>query len=682
MLVEWNDNDLVVSGSLFPESFHQQALHTPDATALVFRPGSGGTVLTFAELDAQANRLAHHLIGLGIGPERIVALALPRSADMVVALLAVLKAGGAYLPIDRELPADRIEFMLADAAPALVITTGDSHQVRSALPPGAGVLFLDQPEVRAAGEGRPSTVPTDTDRLAPLRPEHPAYVIYTSGSTGKPKGVVIEHRNLANLFADHQATLIGPEAAAAGARQLRFALTAVFSFDTSWEGLLFLAAGHELHLIEDDVRLDPQALVDYVAQQRIDLLDLTPSYVWELLPAGLLTGQRHRPRALMLGGEAVDDALWQELNPVPGITNYNYYGPTECAVDTVYCRLSDSDHPVIGRPGRNVRAYVLDEALRPVPVGVPGELYLGGAQGARGYLNRPGLTAGRFVADPFGPPGSRMYRTGDLARWTADGLLDYRGRSDDQVKIRGFRIEPGEIEALLLRCAEIGNAAVIARPTDVTGQSVTRLVAYLVPAPGSVVPAVAQLREFLAATLPDYMIPSAFVVLETLPLSPSGKLDRRALPAPDFTEAAGAGYVAPRTDTEAVVAQTWAEVLGVTRVGAEDNFFELGGDSILSIRVISRLRTAFGVELSPRLIFRNPTVAGLAAAIPAADEDAEVVSTIPVVSREGMLPQSFAQQRLWFLDQFDPDSTEYVTPTALRLRGVLDVPALTTALTG
>ncbi|HEX2300339.1 MAG TPA: amino acid adenylation domain-containing protein, partial [Pseudonocardiaceae bacterium] len=586
------------------------------------------------------------------------------------------------MPIDRELPADRIEFMLADAAPTLVITTGDSDQVRNALPQDAAVLFLDDPEVRAAWQDRPDVVPTDAARLAPLCPAHPAYVIYTSGSTGKPKGVVIEHRNLANLFADHQATLIGPEAAAAGTDRLRFALTAVFSFDTSWEGLLFLAAGHELHLIEDDVRLDPRALVDYVAQQRIDLLDLTPSYVWELLPAGLLSGQQHRPRALMLGGEAADDSLWQELNLVPGTTSYNYYGPTECAVDTVYCRLADSDHPVIGRPGSNVRAYVLDELLRPVPIGVPGELYLAGAQGARGYLNRPGLTAGRFVADPFGPPGSRMYRTGDLARWTADGLLDYRGRCDDQVKIRGFRIEPGEIEALLLRRTEIGNAAVIARATEVTGQSVTRLVAYLVPAPGAVVPAVAQLREFLAATLPDYMIPSAFVVLDALPLSPSGKLDRRALPAPDFAEAAGAGYVAPRTETEALVAQTWADVLGTPRVGAQDNFFELGGDSILSIRVISRLRTVFGVELSPRLIFRNPTVAGLAAAIPAADEHTEAVPAIPVASREGVLPQSFAQQRLWFLDQFDPDSTEYVTPTALRLRGGLDVPALTTALTG
>ncbi len=682
VLVEWNDTDLVVSGSLFPESFHQQTQRTPDATALVFRPGPGGAVLTFAELDILSNRLAHLLIGLGAGPERIVALALPRSADMVVALLAVLKAGAAYLPIDRELPADRIDFMLGDAAPALVITTSDSDQVRDALPQDAAVLFLDHPEVRAAWQDRPDAVPTDADRLAPLCPEHPAYVIYTSGSTGKPKGVVIEHRNLANLFADHQAALIGPEAAAAGTDRLRFALTAVFSFDTSWEGLLFLAAGHELHLIEDDVRLDPQALVDYVAQQRIDLLDLTPSYVWELLPAGLLSGQQHRPRALMLGGEAADDSLWQELNLVLGTTSYNYYGPTECAVDTVYCRLSDSDHPVIGRPGSNVRAYVLDEWLRPVPVGVPGELYLAGAQGARGYLNHPGLTAGRFVADPFGPPGSRMYRTGDLARWTADGLLDYRGRCDDQVKIRGFRIEPGEIEALLLRRTEIGNAAVIARATEVTGQSVTRLVAYLVPAPGSVVPAVAQLREFLAATLPDYMIPSAFVTLDALPLSPSGKLDRRALPAPDFAVAVGAGYVTPCGAAETTVAQIWAEVLGASRVGAQDNFFDLGGDSILSIRVISRLRAAFGVELSPRLIFRNPTVAGLAAAIPAADEHAEAVSTIPVVSREGVLPQSFAQQRLWFLDQFDPDSTEYVTPTALRLRGVLDVPALTTALTG
>jgi amino acid adenylation domain-containing protein/non-ribosomal peptide synthase protein (TIGR01720 family) len=682
VLLEWNDTALDVPDEMFHDSFHQQVKRTPDATALVFQPGPGGTSLTFSGLNARANRLAHRLIGLGVGPERIVALALPRSVDMVVALLAVLKAGGAYLPVDRNLPADRIEFMLVDAAPALVLTTSDSDQVRSALPEDVDVLFLDDPEVRKAWEAQPEAEPTDADRLTCLRPDHPAYVIYTSGSTGKPKGVMIEHRNLANLFADHHALLIASEAAAAGARQLRFALTAVFSFDTSWEGLLFLAAGHELHLIDEDVRLDPQALVDYVAEQRIDLLDLTPSYAWELLSAGLLTDQRYRPRALMLGGEAVDDSLWQELTSVSGTTSYDYYGPTECAVDTVYCRLVDSDRPVIGKPGRNVTAFVLDETLSPVPVGVPGELYLGGAQGARGYLNRPGLTADRFVANPFGAPGSRMYRTGDLVRWTADGLIDYLGRIDDQVKIRGFRIEPGEIEALLLRRAEIGKAAVIARQTNANGQPVTRLVAYLVPAPGSVPPSVAALREYLASTLSDYMIPSAFVVLDALPLSPSGKLDRRALPAPDFTDAVSASYVAPRGDTERIVAQTWSEILGVERVGAQDNFFELGGDSILSIRVISRLRTALGVELSPRVIFRNPTVAGLAAAIPAGDSEAELVLTIPVAARDGFLPQSFAQQRLWFLDQFDPDSTEYITPTALSMRGEIDVTALNLALTG
>ena len=691
VLTTWNDTAVEVPALTFPELFEAQVRRTPDATALVFR----AEALTFAELNARANRLARYLLTRGGAAERLVALALPRSAEMVVAILAVLKAGAVYLPIDPELPLERIGFVLDDAAPALVLTTSTAGNVCAALDERAGLtgLMLDQPDIGWALESFADSDLGDGDRIAPLRISNPAYVIYTSGSTGRPKGVVVEHRNLTNLVVNHRHGFL----ADAGGHRLRVATTAVFSFDTSLEGLVLLAEGHELHVIAQEVRLDPAALVEYVATQRIDFLDLTPSYVAHLVPAGLLTDARHRPKILMLGGEALGESLWQELRQAPDTRSYNFYGPTECTIDALSCRVDEFARPTVGGPLINLQAYVLDESLAPVPVGICGELYLAGAQLARGYLNRPGLTAERFVADPFGPAGSRMYRTGDLARWTQPssdqprgdqlsgdqpGVLEYLGRADEQVKIRGYRIEPGEIEAALMAAPQIGEAAVIARESVVAGQPVSRLVAYLVAAPGADLPGVAQLRELLAATLPDYMIPSAFVALEALPLSPSGKLDRRALPAPDVAEAAGADYVAPRGVAETVVAQIWAEVLGAARVGARDNFFELGGDSILSIRVISRLRTAFGVELSPRLIFRNPTVAGLAAAIPAADEHAEAVSTIPVASRDGMLPQSFAQQRLWFLDQFDPDSTEYVTPTALRLRGVLDVPALTTALTG
>src|SRR5205085_1771654 len=343
-------------------------------------------------------------------------------------------------------------------------------------------------------------------------------------------------------------------------------------------------------------------------------------------------------------------------------------------------RVSDCARRVVGRPLANLPAYVLDDALRPVPIGVPGELYLAGDQVARGYLGRPGLTAERFVANPFGEPGSRMYMTGDVVRWSPDGVLEYLGRADDQVKIRGFRIELGEIESALLDHPEGAGAVVIAR-ADEPGRK--RLVAYLAAAAGSAVPAVPDLRAYLARTLPDYMVPSAFVVLDELPLSPNGKLDRRALPAPEVGAVAGAGYVAPRTDAEWTLAGIWAEVLGVDQVGVEDNFFELGGDSILSIRVISRLRAAFAVELSPRALFTTPTVAGLAAAL-AADAragDSDAAPVIPVLPRKGHLPLSLAQQRMWFLDQFDPASAECVSATALRARGALDTDAVNRALT-
>ncbi|HEV2783795.1 MAG TPA: amino acid adenylation domain-containing protein, partial [Actinophytocola sp.] len=646
VLTEHNDGALEVPATTFPELFEAQVARTPGETALVFQ----GRAVTFAELNARANRLAHHLIGLGVGPERVVAVALPRSVELIVAVLAVAKAGGVYLPVDPELPGDRTEFVMADAKPTVVLTT-------------AGPADL---------EGYPDTDPTAEDRLGPLGPGNSAYIIYTSGSTGRPKGVVVEHRNLVNLFANHCGET--GDIAALGGPRIRVALTAAFSFDTSWEGLLLMAAGHELHVIDDDVRFDPTALVDYVAEHRIDFVNLTPSYAQQAIPAGLLTDQRHRPKILVVGGEAVAEPLWRELAAAEHTASYNFYGPTESTVDAVTCRLG-GDRPVIGRPLRNVRAYVLDDALCPVPVGVAGELYLAGAQVTRGYLNRPGLTADRFVANPFGAPGARMYRTGDRVRWTDRGMLEYLGRNDDQVKIRGFRVEPGEIEARLAEQAGVGQAAVLARE-DTPGHK--RLVAYVVPAPDAPPPAPAELRAALSRSLPDYMVPSAFVTLDALPLTRNGKLDRGALPAPDPGPAARE-FVAPRTETERVVAKALAAVLGLDRVGVEDNFFELGGDSIVSIRLASRLRTAFGLDVSPRAVFRHPTVAALARMIAA---EAAIPDTIPIVERDGPLPLSFAQQRLWFLNEFEPGGIEYNTPLAVRLRGELDVDALNGALTG
>jgi amino acid adenylation domain-containing protein/non-ribosomal peptide synthase protein (TIGR01720 family) len=651
VLVDWNDTALDVPPATVAEVFEAQAVATPGATALV----CGDVALSYAELDARANRLARYLVDRGAGPERVVALALPRSADSITAILAVFKAGAVYLPVDPELPADRIAMMLRDAGPVVVLNA--------------------MPAAAALGGYRIGEL-SDAERTGPLRPDNAAYMIYTSGSTGTPKGVIVDHRALTNLLFSHRAELLPPRSGSNGsARRLRAALTATLSFDTSLEGPLLMAAGHELHLIGDEVRLDPAALVEYVANHEIDFLDLTPTYARQLIAAGLLDGDGYRPAMLMLGGEALDESLWRRLADADATTGYNFYGPTECTVDALSCRVGAVDRPVVGRPLRNVRAYVLDDRLRPLPVGVPGELYLAGPQVARGYGGRSGLTAERFVADPFGAPGGRMYRTGDRVRWTGQGMLEYLGRADDQVKIRGFRIEPGEIETTLLAHPDVGAAAVVAREDD---PGVRRLVAYVVPAPGRPEPAGPALREWLARSLPEHMVPAAFVPLETVPRTASGKLDRRALPAPDWS-AVARRYVAPRTDAERAVARIWADVLRVDRVGAEDNFFELGGDSILSIRVTARLRAAFGAELSPRAVFTHPTVAGLAAACsrtPGEDDAA-----LPVADRGAALPLSFAQQRLWFLNEFEPDGAEYVTYTGLRLRGRLDVTALRGALT-
>ncbi|MFL6120498.1 amino acid adenylation domain-containing protein, partial [Actinophytocola sp.] len=609
---------------LFHRVVADQAARTPEATAVV----CGAATLTFAELDTAANRLAHRLIAAGAGPETVVGLRMPRSVDMVVALLAVLRAGAAYLPIDPGLPADRVEFLLADARP---------------------VLVLDE-----LGDLTPYPV---EDPDVPVRPDHGAYVIYTSGSTGKPKGVLVGHGNLAALLHDHRVDLLEPLTG-----PQRFALTATFSFDTSVEGLLFLAAGHELHVIDEDLRLDPPALLTYFRDAGITAADLTPTYATQLVAAGLAEVGL---QLLLLGGEATGDTLWQDLAAHRDLTTVNYYGPTEVTVDATARTLTPGSRPLIGRPLTTVRAYVLDGELRPVPVGVPGELYLAGPQVARGYLNRPGLTAARFLADPHGAPGTRMYRTGDRVRWTTDGELDYLGRTDDQVKIRGFRVEPGEVAAVLRRLPGVRDAAVVARQDGTTG---VRLVAYLVGDTDDP-------RAALARVLPDYLVPAAFVTLPELPMTASGKLDRRALPAPDLT--AADTYLPPRTEAERVTAAAWADVLGVERVGVHDNFFALGGDSILSIRVVSRLRAAFGSQISPRAVFEHPTVAALAKAVPGGD-----TATIPTRAATGPAPMSFAQQRLWFLDQFEEGSTEYLTPTMLRLTGDLDVAALTAALTG
>ncbi|MFJ4284001.1 non-ribosomal peptide synthase/polyketide synthase [Streptomyces massasporeus] len=599
VLVAWNDTVRPAPAETLPALFERQAARTPDATALV----AGGTRLTFAQLDARAGRLARLLIGRGLGPEQYVAVAVPRTAELVVAVLAVAKAGAAYVPVDPDHPAGRIAQLLQDVGCSAVLTTSATGE---AIPEGRGGvrIELDAQEIVDTLEALPDGAPGDTVRTAPLRPDHPAYVIHTSGSTGRPKGVVVAHRSLTNLFHHHFDELYAAETADAG-RPLRVALTAAVSFDASLDPLLWLVAGHELHLLDDDTRREPDALIGYVRDHGIDFMELTPSYAEQLLEAGLVRDPQARPRILALGGEAVGTALWQELAHTPGVTGYNLYGPTETTVDALTTRTTDSPSPLIGRPVANARAYVLDGLLRPVVPGVAGELYIAGAGLARGYLGRPGLTGERFVADPFGSSGARMYRTGDVVRWTREGQLEYLGRVDDQVKVRGFRIELGEIETVLSRYEDTVRAAVVVRE-DRPG--IRHLVAYVVPRSGEL--DVTAIRAHLAAVLPEYMVPSAFVRLDELPLTVNGKLDRRALPAPEFS---GAGRGArPGSREEEVLCGIFSELLGVESVSVEDGFFELGGDSIVSIQLVSRARRA-GLVFSAREVFQHRTPRALAA---------------------------------------------------------------------
>ncbi|WP_305793784.1 non-ribosomal peptide synthase/polyketide synthase, partial [Streptomyces acidiscabies] len=603
-----------VPEAVLPDLFRRQVSRRPDAPAVV----SGETTVTYAELDARANRFAHQLIQQGVGPEDLVALKLPRSVELIVAILGVLKAGAAYVPVDPEYPEARIAHMLDDARPVRVV---------------------EAPETVAATD-----YPDTTPQVRSL-PQHPAYVIYTSGSTGRPKGVVVTHAGIPSLVATQVERLALDD----DSRVLQFTST---GFDASfWDLCAALLTGAALVLAPTDAPLP--ALTD------LDVTHVTvpPSVLVAL--EGELTAT-----TLVVAGEACSPELVQRW--APGRRMINAYGPTETTVcATASTPLTPTGQlPPIGGPITGARVYVLDAGLQPVAPGVAGELYVAGAGLARGYLNRPALTADRFVADPYGPPGARMYRTGDLVRWTRDGELEFAGRADDQVKVRGFRIEPAEIEAQLAEHPEVAHTVVAVRRE--------RLVGYVVPVPGAE-PAPAALRAHLKERLPDHMVPSAFVVLDALPLTPNGKLDRVALPTPEFTST---GREA-RTPREQLLAGLFAEVLGVAQVGADDGFFDLGGHSLLATRLASRVRATLGVELPLRTLFETPTVAGLAAALDSAGQ-ARPVLTSQV--RPDVLPLSFAQRRLWFLHQMEGSEATYNIPLALRLTGQLDERALEAAL--
>ncbi|WP_019890436.1 non-ribosomal peptide synthetase [Streptomyces purpureus] len=678
----WTASREPVPNETVADMLAAQVARTPDAVALVF----GERALTYAELDAHINRLARLLLARGAGPEKVVALALPRSIDMVAALFAVLRAGAAYLPLDLDHPADRLRLMVEDTGPlCLVSTTAVAPALRGDAGPAAPELLLDDEAVAAELAALPDGEITDAERPGfthdvPDRLECPAYVIYTSGSTGRPKGVVTPYRGLTNMQLNHQKEIFDPAIASAGGRRLRIAHTVSFAFDMSWEELLWLVEGHEVHVCDEELRRDAEALVAYCDAHRVDVVNVTPTYAQLLIEEGLLdqdeTAGKHRPALVLLGGEAVPDTVWDRLRRTEGTYGYNLYGPTEYTINTLGGSTADSATSTVGVPIRNTRAYVLDTMLRPVPPGCPGELYIAGTGLARGYHDRPGLTAERFVADPFGAPGERMYRTGDLVRQRPDGLLDFLGRTDDQVKIRGYRIELGEISTALSAHPSVAHAAVVV--DEATGTK--RLVGYVVPEEGAE-PGEAltqRLRDYLKAGLPDYMVPSALVTVATLPLTVNGKLDVKALPAPDF---AGAGTSrAPRTPREETLCALFAEALGLPEgsVGIDSDFFELGGHSLLATRLVSRARTALDTELAIRDLFEAPTVAELAERVSRAQGAARPALTAG--ERPGELPLSHAQQRLWVIQQIECTSAAYNFPLVMRAHGALDIEAWSAAL--
>ncbi|EMH4075209.1 amino acid adenylation domain-containing protein [Serratia marcescens] len=629
--------------------FEQQVRRTPDATALV----SGAESLSYAQLNARANRLAHALIARGVGPDSRVAVCAERGLHMVTALFGILKAGGAYVPLDPAYPGERLQYILQDADPVLLLADA------------AGRAALGEPATPqlALEAALPDTLSAENpERRA--QASHLAYVIYTSGSTGKPKGAMNEHRGVVNRLVWMQ------EAYGLTAADTVLQKTP-FGFDVSvWEFFWPLMVGARLVMAKPEGHKDPDYLSRAIEQYGVTTLHFVPSMLQSFLADGQAATRCGQVVRVMCSGEALPAALVAEFyRRLPQAELHNLYGPTEAAVDVTawHCsREADRVSVPIGRPIANTRIYLLDEHGQPVPLGAVGELYIGGVQVARGYLNRPELTAERFLSDPFAP-GGRMYRTGDVARYLANGDIEYLGRNDQQVKIRGFRIECGEIEAVLATHPAVREAVVDARAVG----DDKRLVAWVVPAAGVAEETLAgALRQHVSAALPDYMVPSAWVVVAALPLSPNGKLDRRALPEPQGAQSQAA-YEAPQGEHETLLAAIWRELLNVEQVGRHDNFFELGGHSLLAVRLTNRLQQVEW-QLPLQTLFANPTLLALAQQLRRTDEALPPIEAMP---RGAELPLSFAQQRLWFLTQLEGLSETYHIPLALSLRGELDLPA-------
>ncbi len=641
--------------------FDEQVERTPDALALDY----AGTQLTYAQFDARANRLARELVAAGVGPDSLVGLAMRRSIDLLVSMYAIVKAGGAYVPLDPDHPADRLAYVLEIAKPTAVLTRTSDAVV---LPHGTPTLDVDTLDL----SGRAETTVTDADRLAPLRADNTAYVIFTSGSTGRPKGVAVSHRAIvANLQW----------------RQTEYGFTAddvilqktPFTFDVSvWEFFWPLQVGASLVIAEPDGHRDPVYVARTMIERGVTAVHFVPSML-AVFVAEPLVAQVKTLRYVFASGEALPARTAARLREVSSAGLHNLYGPTEAAVDVTYYETGERDQVSvpIGAAVADTELLVLDDALRPSPSGVAGELYLAGIQLARGYVSRPDLTADRFVARPGTTDGSRMYRTGDLVRWRGVGAnrqLEYIGRTDFQVKLRGLRIELGEIEAALLDCEGVSQAVVIVHSDETIGDN---LVAYIV---GEGIDSEI-LTSSLGERLPDYMVPAMFVELDEFPLNASGKLDRKALPAPEFVSKT-VEYREPATPTEAGVVAIFADLLGQDRVGADDGFFELGGNSLLATRVVARINAEHGISIDMRNFFDAPTAAELAVFIDEAKISEDRKAHVPLIPRERpeLVPLSLAQQRMWFLNRFEPESAVDHIPVALRLSGALDVDALQGAL--
>ncbi|MEH2331117.1 amino acid adenylation domain-containing protein [Nostoc sp.] len=690
-LLVWNNTQVDYPGDKsIHQFFEEQVERTPDAVAAEF----GNQQLTYHELNCRANQLAHYLKSLGVKADVLVGLCVERSLEMVIGLLGILKVGGAYVPLDPNYPQERLVFMLKDAQVSVLLT---QHSLVDRLPEHqAKIVCLDTD----AGLFSQSS---QENLISGVQVNNLAYVIYTSGSTGKPKGVALNQLALCNLILWQ----LQNNTISTGAKTLQFA---PISFDVSFQEIFTTwFSGGTLFLITEELRRDAVALLGFLEEKAIERL-FVPFVALQQLAEVAAESElvNSHLREIITAGEQlqITPAISQWLSKLNDCTLHNHYGPSESHVVTTFALTNSVDTwpilPPIGRPIANTQIYILDKYLQPVPVGVSGELYIGGVSLAQGYLNRRELTQEKFIPNPFARskgageqgsrgtgaeilpnpqfpvPSPRLYKTGDLARYLPDGNIEYLGRIDNQVKIRGFRIELGEIEAVLSQYSHVQASCAIARE-DIPGDK--RLVAYIVPHP-QVTPIISELRQFLKGKLPEYMVPNAIVILEALPLTPNGKVDRRALRAPDLLSELKDKYVAPRTPIEELLAQIWAQVLKVEQVGIHDNFFEIGGHSLLATQVVSRIRNIFKVELPLRELFATATVAELAQSIEQLQQQELELSAPPILPRAKNkdLPLSYAQQRLWFLDQFEPNSPSYNIFVDLRLVGTLNVAALQQSL--